>query len=38
MPAKDDPDRDRDAMGENNRDPETKKVSDALNTKEDGDE
>ena len=33
MPAKDDPDRNRDAMGENNRDPETKDLSDALKTK-----
>ncbi len=38
MPAKDDPDRDRDALGENNRDPETRKVSDALKTKENSDE
>jgi len=33
MPAKDDPDVDRDAVGENNSDPVRTKVSDALKTK-----
>jgi hypothetical protein len=35
MPAKDDPDVDRDAVGENNKDPDRKDVSDSLKTKED---
>ncbi len=35
MQAKDDPDRDRDANGESNSDPEIKKVSDAFRTKDD---
>jgi hypothetical protein len=35
MPAKDDPDKDRDAHGESNSDPEVKKVSDAFKTKGD---
>ncbi|MBY4593053.1 MULTISPECIES: hypothetical protein [Rhizobium] len=33
LKAKDDPDRDRDAKGENNRDPETKDLGDALKQK-----
>ncbi|MBW9091369.1 hypothetical protein JNB91_26545 [Rhizobium wenxiniae] len=33
MPAKDDPDVDRDAVGENNSDPGRTKVSDALKTR-----
>ncbi|APO71724.1 hypothetical protein ACDY97_14145 [Rhizobium mongolense] len=33
LPPKDDPDNDRDALGENNRDPERKKLSDAFKTK-----
>ncbi len=33
MPAKDDPDVDRDAVGENNSDPVRTKISDALKTK-----
>jgi hypothetical protein len=36
MPAKDDPERDRDAMGENNQDPPKTKLSNA--TKTPGDE
>lgn len=35
LPAKDDPDIDRDAVGENNQDPERNSPSDALKTKED---
>lgn len=35
LPAKDDPDTDRDAAGENNRDPDRAKVSDAGKTKGD---
>lgn len=35
MPARDDPDRDRDAMGESNADPSREKVSDAGKTKDD---
>lgn len=35
MPAKDNPDRDRDALGENNRDPSREKLSDAGKTKGD---
>lgn len=35
MPAKDNPDRNRDALGENNRDPSREKVSDAGKTKGD---
>lgn len=35
MPAKDNPDKDRDANGESNSDPEVKKVSDAFKTKDD---
>jgi hypothetical protein len=35
MPAKDDPDRDRDALGENNQDPSREKISDAGKTKGD---
>lgn len=34
LPAKDDPDIDRDAVGENNQDPERNSPSDALKTKE----
>lgn len=34
MPAKDKPDRDRDALGENNYDPERKNRSDAAKVKE----
>jgi hypothetical protein len=34
MPAKDDPDRNRDSLGENNRDPEKQRLSDALKTKD----
>jgi len=33
MPAKDDPDVDRDAVGENNSDPVRTKISDALKTR-----
>ena len=33
LKAKDDPDRDRDAKGANNRDPETKDLGDALKQK-----
>jgi hypothetical protein len=33
LPAKDDPDVDRDAAGENNRDPEKNDLSDALKQK-----
>jgi hypothetical protein len=33
MPAKDDPDEDRDAAGENNQDPEKSDLSDALKQK-----
>jgi hypothetical protein len=36
MKAKDDPDKDRDAAGENLRDPRRKTVSDALKTRKDG--
>ncbi len=35
LPAKDNPDSDRDAAGENNRDPERSRASDALKTKQD---
>lgn len=35
MPAKDDPDVDRDAVGENLQDPQKTKVSDSLKTKDD---
>lgn len=35
LPAKDNPDVDRDALGENNQDPERKSPSDALKIKED---
>jgi hypothetical protein len=35
MPAKDNPDKDRDANGESNSDPELNKVSDAFKTKDD---
>jgi len=35
LPAKDEPDSDRDAVGENNRDPERNRPSDALKTKSD---
>jgi hypothetical protein len=35
MPAKDDPERDRDAMGENNQDPQKTKISDATKTRAD---
>ncbi|OAP39144.1 hypothetical protein AU381_08565 [Sinorhizobium glycinis] len=35
LPAKDDPDHDRDAAGENLKDPPRRKVSDALKTKDD---
>ena len=35
LPAKDDPDIDRDAVGETNQDPERNSPSDALKTKED---
>lgn len=35
IPAKDDPDVDRDAVGENNQDPLRKNLSDAWKTKED---
>ncbi|NEI72524.1 hypothetical protein GR212_23455 [Rhizobium lusitanum] len=35
LPAKDNPDKDRDANGESNGDPEVKKVSDAFKTKDD---
>ncbi|MGZ2488083.1 hypothetical protein ACVITL_006668 [Rhizobium pisi] len=35
MPAKDNPDKNRDANGESNSDPEVKKVSDAFKTKGD---
>jgi hypothetical protein len=35
LPAKDDPDVDRDALGENNQDPERNSPSDALKIKED---
>jgi len=38
MPPVDDPDRDRDALGENNQDPETHHVSDGAKTKDDGHE
>ena len=34
MPAKDNPNRDRDALGENNNDPERKDLSDATKVKE----
>lgn len=34
MPAKDNPNRDRDALGENNNDPERKNLSDAAKVKE----
>jgi hypothetical protein len=33
MPAADDPDKDRDALGESNSDPEVKKVTDAAKVK-----
>ena len=35
LPAKDDPDTNRDAAGETNRDPDRKKVTDALKVKRD---
>jgi hypothetical protein len=35
LPARDDPDRDRDAHGENNADPSREKLSDAGKTKDD---
>jgi hypothetical protein len=35
MPAKDDPDKARDANGETSSDPEVKKVSDGLRQKDD---
>ncbi|WP_296020725.1 hypothetical protein [uncultured Agrobacterium sp.] len=35
MPAKDNPEKDRDAVGENLKDPEKRKISDALKTRED---
>jgi len=35
MKAKDDPDRDKDAVGETNADPQKTGVSDALKTKDD---
>lgn len=35
MPAKDNPDVDRDAVGENNQDPVRKNLSDAVKTKGD---
>jgi hypothetical protein len=35
LPAKDDPDRDRDAAGENLRDPEKSDLGDAFKTKKD---
>ena len=38
MPAKDDPEHDRDAMGENLRDPRKRDVSDGFKTREDQDE
>lgn len=34
LPAKDDPDRDRDALGENNADPSREKLRDAGKTKD----
>lgn len=34
LPAKDDPDIDRDAVGENLQDPRKRKVSDALKTRD----
>jgi hypothetical protein len=37
MPPKDDPDKDRDAAGENNQDPEKSDLSDALKQKGDDD-
>lgn len=37
LPAKDDPDTTRDAVGETNTDPERNRPSDALKTKERGD-
>ena len=35
LKPKDDPERDRDAVGENLRDPRKKRVSDAMKTKDD---
>ena len=35
MPAKDDPEEDRDAVGENLKDPEKRKISDATKTRDD---
>ncbi|KXG87301.1 hypothetical protein [Agrobacterium bohemicum] len=35
LPPDDDPDEDRDAMGENNAHPEKTKISDALKTRDD---
>jgi len=35
MPAKDDPERDRDAVGENNQHPQKTKLSDAAKTRGD---
>ncbi|WP_313618043.1 hypothetical protein [Agrobacterium sp.] len=37
LPAEDDPDVKRDAVGENNRDPARKNLADALKTKDDRD-
>lgn len=37
LPAKDDPEKDRDAVGENLRDPRRKDTGDALKTREDSD-
>lgn len=34
LPAKDDPDVDRDALGENLQDPEKTKISDAMKTRD----
>jgi len=36
LPAKDDPDRDRDAVGENLQEPRKRNVSDGLKTKDRG--
>ena len=35
LPARDHPDKDRDAVGENNADPSRNKLSDSLKTRED---
>ena len=37
LPAKDNPDRDRDAVGETNADPQKTGLSDAMKTKDDPD-